>query len=117
MEYALLDTQSSKPFVDQDVCEKINADSEPVRLKSSTMINRSSIVHSRRESGLKVRGYSSQEEIELPLAYTREYISLEKNSILTHKTMEIWDHLLSLAKETPNKLDCPVRLLIGYDCT
>ena len=28
--YALLDTQASNTFVNQDVCEKINADSEPV---------------------------------------------------------------------------------------
>ena len=64
-----------------------------------------------------MRGYFSQEEIELPPAYTQEYISLEKNSIPTRKTAETWDHPFSIAKEMPDKLDCPVGLLIGYDCT
>jgi len=115
--YALLDTQSSNTFVDQDVCEGINADSEPVRLKLSTMTDRSSIVNCRRVSGLKVRGYFSQEEkIVLPPAYTQEYIPLEKSSIRTRKTAGTWDHLPSIAKEMPDELDCPVGLLIGYDC-
>ena len=114
--YALLDTQSSNTFIDQDVCKKINADSEPVRLKLSTMTNRNWIVNSRRVSGLKVREYSSQEEIELPSPYTWEYIPLEKNSIHTHKIVETWDHLLGIAKEMADKLDCLVRLLIEYNC-
>ena len=67
--YTLLDTQCSNTFVDQDVYKKINADSEPVRLKLSTMTSRNSIVNSQCMSGLKVRGYSSQEKIEPPLAY------------------------------------------------
>ena len=114
--YALLDTQSINAFVDQDVCKKINVDFEPVRLKLSTMTNRSSKVCSWCVSGLKVRVYFSQEEIEQPLAYTREYIPVEKNSIPTYKTVETWDHLLSITKEMLNELDCPVGLLIGYDC-
>ena len=98
--YVLLDTQSSNTFVDQGVCKKIYADSEPVRLKLSTMTNRNSIVNPRHISGLKVR-----EEIELPPTYTREYIPLEKNSIPTRKTAEIWGHLLSIAKEIPDEID------------
>ena len=50
--------------------------------------DQSSIVNSRRVSGLKVREYFLQEEIKLPPAYTREYIPLEKNNIPTHKTVE-----------------------------
>ena len=90
--YALLDSLNSNTFIDQDVCKKINADSEPVRLKLSTMTNRNSIVKS------------------------QEYIPLEKNSIPTRKTAETWDRLLSIAKHMPDELDCPVRFLIGYDC-
>ena len=114
--YALMNSQSSNTFVDQDVFKKMNADSEPVRLNLSTMTNWSSIVNSRCASSLKLRGYFLQEEMELPPAYTQEYIPLEKNGIPTHKTAETWDFLLSMAKEMPDELDCPVRLLIGYNC-
>lgn len=36
--YALLDTQSSHTFVDQEVCEKLQAATQPVKLKLSTMM-------------------------------------------------------------------------------
>nr|XP_046230542.1 uncharacterized protein LOC124051127 [Scatophagus argus] len=114
--YALLDTQSSNTFIDQDVCRKMQAHSEPVKLKLSTMTDKSSIVNCHRAVGLRVRGYRSQESIELPPVYTQEYIPLEKNSIPTHETAKRWIHLLSVAKEMPDLLDCPVGLLIGYDC-
>nr|XP_043899053.1 uncharacterized protein LOC122780247 [Solea senegalensis] len=114
--YALLDTQSSNTFIDQDVCQKIQAHTEPVKLKLSTMTDKSSIVNCHRAVGLKVRGYCSQECIELPPAYTQDYIPLEKNSIPTRDTASRWVHLLSVAEEMPDLLNCPVGLLIGYDC-
>lgn len=111
----LLDTQSSNTFVTEDVCEKLEAHAEPVKLKLSTMTDRS-IVNCHRASGLKVRGYSSKECIELPPAYTREDIPLERTSIPTRETAKGWTHLLSIADEMPVLLDCPAGLLIGYDC-
>ncbi|KAM9709232.1 uncharacterized protein ACNS7B_023621 [Menidia menidia] len=113
--YALLDTQSSNTFVTEDVCEKLKVHTDPVRLKLATMTDRS-IVNCHRASGLKVRGYSSKVCIELPPAYTREDIPLEKTSIPTRKTAKGWTHLLSIADEMPDLLDCPAGLLIGYDC-
>nr|XP_015830265.2 uncharacterized protein LOC107395402 [Nothobranchius furzeri] len=115
--YALLDTQSSNTFIDQNVCEKLQARTGPVKLKLTTITDRCSIVPSQRVEGLRVRGYHSQEYIELPPTYTREYIPLEKNSIPTRETAKKWPHLLSIANEMPDLLDCPVALLIGYDCT
>ncbi|KAJ8332755.1 hypothetical protein SKAU_G00416510, partial [Synaphobranchus kaupii] len=114
--YALLDTQSSNTFIDQDVCEKLRADTEPVKLKLSTMTDRGSIVNCHRVVGLRVRGYLSEECIELPPAYTRQYIPLEQKSIPTCETAKGWAHLLSIAEEIPGLLNCPVGLLVGYDC-
>ena len=56
--YALLDTQSSHTFVDQEVCEKLQAAMEPVKLKLSTMMGKDSVVKSQRVCDLKVRGLS-----------------------------------------------------------
>ena len=44
--YALLDTQSSTTFVDKEVCEKMGAGSEPVKLKLTTIMRKDSIVQS-----------------------------------------------------------------------
>lgn len=114
--YALLDTQSTSTFIDHDVCGKIQTHTEPVQLKLSTMTDKSSILNCHRVVGLKVRGYNLQEYIELPPAYTQEYIPLEKNSIPTRETAAGWTHLLSIAEEMPDLLNCPAGLLIGYDC-
>lgn len=114
--YALLDTQSSNTFIVQDICERIRAVTEPVKLKLTTMTDKGSIVPSHRVNGLRVRGYHSQEYIDLPPTYTREYIPLEQISISTCDTAKMWPHLHSIAKEMPTLLDCPAALLIGYDC-
>lgn len=115
--YALLDTQSIKTFVDQDLCEKLQAASEPVKLKLSTMMGRDSVIESRRVSGLKVRGYSSETTISLPPVYSRDFIPLERAHIPTSDTANRWSHLASIANEIPPLMDCEVGLLIGYDCS
>ena len=56
---ALLYTQSSHTFVDQEVYEKLQAAMEPVKLKLSTMMGKDTIVKSQRVCDLKVRGLSS----------------------------------------------------------
>ena len=116
--YAFLDTQSSNTFVDRDVCERLGAKTEHVKLKLSTMTDEGTIVKCQRASGLKVRGYYSKKhaKIDLPPAYTREHIRLEQDSIPTRDTARRWTHLLPIEKELPHRLDCPAGLLIGYDC-
>lgn len=115
--YALLDTQSSHTFVDQEVCEKLQATMEPVKLKLSTMMGRDSVVKSQRVCKLKVRGFSSNVSISLPPAYTRDFIPLDRTHIPTCQTANKWKHLVSMAQEIPPLMDCGVGLLIGYDCS
>ncbi|XP_049318702.1 uncharacterized protein LOC125780534 [Astyanax mexicanus] len=115
--YALLDTQSSNTFVDKEVCEKMGADLEPVKLKLTTMMGRDSIIQSERVSGLRVRGFSSPCFINLPPAYTRDFIPLERSHIPTPKTAKGWRHLKGVAQEMPELMNCEVGLLIGYDCS
>lgn len=115
--YALLDTQSSHTFVDQEVCEKLQAAMEPVKLKLSTMMGKDSVVKSQRVCDLKVRGLSSNISIDLPPAYTRDFIPLDRAHIPTRQTARKWKHLVNLAEEIPSLMDCGVGLLIGYDCS
>lgn len=115
--YALLDTQSSTTFVDQEVCKKMGAGLEPVKLKLTTIMGKDSIVQSDRVSGLRVRGFSSHSFVNLPPAYTRDFIPLERTHIPTPATAKRWKHLSSIAPEIPELLDCEVGLLIGYDCS
>ncbi|XP_048041384.1 uncharacterized protein LOC125265300 [Megalobrama amblycephala] len=115
--YALLDTQSSHTFVNQEVCESLQASMEPVKLKLSTMMGKDSIVESQRVSGLRVRGFSSDSPICLPPVYTRDFIPFERTHIPTCETAMKWKHLQVIVDEMPARMDCGVGLLIGYDCS
>lgn len=115
--YALLDTQSSHTFVDQEVCESLQALMEPVKLKLSTMMGKDSVVLSHRVSGLRVRGLSSDSPICLPPVYTRDFIPFVRTHIPTCETAKRWRHLEVIAHEMPARMDCGVGLLIGYDCS
>ncbi|XP_056597979.1 uncharacterized protein LOC130433119 [Triplophysa dalaica] len=115
--YALLDTQSSNTFVDKEVCEEIGASLEPVKLKLTTMMGKDSIIQSERVNGLRVKGLLSQSLVNLPPAYTRDFIPLERSHIPTSQTAKRWNHLNSIVQEMPKLMDCKVGLLIGYDCS
>lgn len=115
--YALLDTQSSHTFVDQELCGRLQASMEPVKLMLATMMGRDSIVKRQRVSGLRVKGFSSDCLINLPPAYAREFIPLERADIPTCEKANKWKHLAVIAPEMPPLMDCGVGLLIGYDCS
>ncbi|XP_073732301.1 uncharacterized protein [Misgurnus anguillicaudatus] len=115
--YALLDTQSSHTFVDQEICEGLHALKEPVKLRLSTMMGKDVVVTSQRVEGLRVRGFSSNDFICLPPVYSKDFIPLERAHIPTCETARQWTHLAAIADEMPMLMDCGVGLLIGYDCS
>lgn len=82
--------QSSNTFVDQGVSEKMGVGSEPVKLKLTTMTGKYSIVQSERVSGFRVRGFNSKSFVNLPPAYTRNFIPLERSHTPTPETVKRW---------------------------
>lgn len=115
--YALLDTQSDTTFIDQEVSNTLQADACPVKLKLTTMIGRDTIIKSERVSGLRVRGYSSSIHIDLPPAYSKDCIPVNRTHIPTCETARKWNHLSTVVDEIPPLKDCEVGLLIGYNCS
>lgn len=114
--YALLDTQSVTTFILKDIADLLHVKKDPVRLKISTITSRTKVVSSSKMYGLQVRGWKSEERINLPVTYTREYIPANKSDIPTCKTAKVWPHLEHLADEMSPELDCEVGMLIGYNC-
>ena len=74
-----------KTIVDQEVCVKTGAELEPVKLRLTTIVGKYSIVQSERASVLRVRGYSSSSFINLPPAYTRDFIPSNVPTFLSLK--------------------------------
>ena len=107
--YALLDTQSDTTFVDEEVSKTLKVDSCPVTLKLTTMIGCDTIVKSQ-------RGYESPIHIDLPPAYTKNCIPVNRTHIPTSETARQWNHLSTIVDKIPPLQDCEVGLLIGYNC-
>ncbi len=114
--YALFDTQRDTVFVDRELSNKLQADSCPVRLKLTTMTAKDVVMPSERVSGLKVRGYSSSVVLNLPPAYTKDSIPVNRTHIPTYDTARHWKHLSTIVDKIPPLQDCEVGLLIGYSC-
>lgn len=115
--YALLDTQSDTVFIDQDISHELQTNVCPVKLKLTTMMGKNAVVSSERVSGLLVRGFNSATVIELPTAYTKNYIPANREHIPTCETAKLWTHLLPIVDQIPPLLSCEVSLLIGYSCS
>ena len=114
--YALLDSQSDTAFIDQELSHFLHADTVPVKLKLTTMMAKDTVVQSQRVSGIRVRGHNSAVFIDLPYAYTKDCIPVNRAHIPTCETAKQWAHLEMIADEIPPLQDCEAGLLIGYSC-
>ena len=115
--YAILDTQSDATFMLKETCDELGAETEPTKLRLSTITSQELLVDSQRISNLQVRGYNSDLKIPISTAFTRTMIPADDSHIPTKSTAKSWDHLQSIADEMQDLLDCNVGLLIGYDCS
>ncbi len=114
--YALLDTQSDSTFILEDLLDDLNAITQPVQLRLSTMTAVDTITASKRVHGLQVRGLQTANSIRLQQAYTRDFIPVDKSYIPSKRTALQWPHLKHLANQLPPLQNCEVGLLIGFDC-
>ncbi len=114
--YAMLDTQSDSTFILSDLATELNAKSQSVKLKLSTMTSPDTTIESERVEPLQIRGFNLKQQIPLPPAYTRTFIPVDRSCIPTDETAKDWPHLHSLMEEIPPLQSCDVGLLIGFNC-
>ena len=114
--YALLDSQSDSSFILEEVADVLNATTEQVTLKLSTMSSKGTIVPCKRLRDLKIRGLFSSKKITVPTVYTREFIPANRMHIPTPETAKAWPHLEHLAEHIAPQKECEIGLLIGYNC-
>nr|XP_054594598.1 uncharacterized protein LOC129162115 isoform X2 [Nothobranchius furzeri] len=81
------------------------------------MTSQTTTVRSQRVNNLRVRGFYSNKKINLPPAYTSDFIPANRAHIPTDKTAEAWSHLEHLKYDIAPLQDCEVGLLIGYNCS
>ena len=81
----------------------------------STLSNENELVHTSKVSGLHVTGYKSDKGINLGPVFSRLSIPVNRGHIPTFDKIKYWSHLQFLRSKLSPELDCPVRLIIGYD--
>ena len=114
--YALLDTMSDSTFVVEPVVEHLSAPSTSARLRVTTITDQSVSITCNKFTDLQVRGYGRTRRVSLPHCYSRNDIPLDRGHIPSSESASGWSHLRHLREELPPRLDCPVGILIGYNC-
>lgn len=115
--YALHDSQSNTAFIDQEVSDSVIADKYPVKLKLTTMSGKDAVLTSHSALGLRVRGYSSAVQVDLPVTYTKDCIPVNRAPVPNHETAKQWGHLTEIVVEIQPLKNCEEGLLIGYNCS
>lgn len=114
--YALLDTQSDTTFVLQETAYQLGSDSEQAKLQMTTIISQNELISCRKYKDLVIRGYDSNTKVTLPVAYSRDFIPVNESHIPTPEIAKHWPHLKGIAHRIQPLMNCPVGLLIGYNC-
>ncbi|XP_071948982.1 uncharacterized protein [Antedon mediterranea] len=113
--YALLDTQSDTTFVLEDTANQIGASCEPATLRLTTMTSKREVVSCKKYNNLMIRGFFEETKIQLPTAYTREYIPVDQSHIPTPEKTRCYAHLQRISQQIPSRQNCEIGLLIGYN--
>jgi hypothetical protein len=114
--YALIDTMSDSTFVMEDIARELKAPSDKVKLKLTTLTSTQTVINSERYRDLQVRGYNSTDYIQLHDSFSRRDIPVDESHIPTPETASSWPHLRGVRNLVAPKQNCPVGLLIGYNC-
>ncbi|XP_070198795.1 uncharacterized protein [Littorina saxatilis] len=116
--YALLDTMSDATFAVSSVVEGLGATARQTTLKVSTLTETDTLIPCTKYTGLRVRSYFSENDwINLPPAFSRDFLDIHKDHVPTPETVARHPHLRRLATNLiPLQPDCEAGLLIGYDC-
>lgn len=88
--------------MDQEVSDSVIADKYPVKLKLTTMSGKDAVLTSQSALGLRVRGYSSAVQVDLPVTYTKDCIPVNRAPVVV---------------EIQPLKNCEEGLLIGYNCS
>ena len=111
-----LDTQSDSTFILKDILDELDVNSQPVKLRLSTMTANDTVTTSFKVRGLQVRGLSGGNPIKVQQAYSCDFIPVDKSYIPTKETALQWPHLKHITSELSPLQSCNIGLLIGYDC-
>ena len=114
--YAMLDTQSDVSFISQSLAAKLRPNYTSERVTITTLNGQKTKLMNRHKVNVRGFGLAITEEVELD-AYEQESIPCTPSQIPNRGHIAGLPHLNSLLRKLPPKMDIPVGLLIGVDCS
>ena len=115
--YALIDNQSDKSYILQEISDLLLTARVKSKLKVSTITSRDEIQWSDQLVNLQVRGFSSTEAITVNEVYSLPDIPASSEHIPTPQTAAAWPHLEHLAEKFAPLQECQVGMIIGFPCS
>ncbi|XP_067945305.1 uncharacterized protein [Watersipora subatra] len=114
--YALLDSQSDASFISKDIAEKITPTYTQEDVTIRTLNGETTKKLKRYNLLLKGFGAANLEQLKIS-AYEQDDIPCNTAQIPNRNHVRNMPHLRSIERNLPPKLDIPVALLIGTDCS
>lgn len=114
--YALYDSGSSGCFISEDLIDKLNAKSTKSNLKLQTL-HGSKFIETSIVNNLEVSDLYNKNVIQMPKAFSRQEIPIDRTQIPTEEVFQSCPHLKDIAdKVAPYFPHLNVGLLIGTNC-
>ena len=105
--YAVLDDQSTDVFISDTLLDRLEVDAPDVDLQVNT-------IRTKKVAGSFIQDMGNEyTPIEIPFAYSREYIPASHEDIATPCVASQWTHLSHIADKIQHRSDVDIGLLIG----
>ena len=122
--YAMLDNCSQETFINEDILDMLNTGEQTKTTITVKTLSEESTEESIATEGLIVSAlkphltkYPTSNSINLPVAYSRAQLPINKGDIPTAEKLRCWKRLFPILKEIPNyDENILISLLIGGDC-
>ena len=115
--YALIDGQSDKTYILQEVSDLLHTARIQRKLKVSTITSIDEIQWCDRLTNLRVRGFNTSEIITVDELFSLQSIPANRNHIPTPDTAEAWPHLAHISDRLVPLQECAVGMIIGFPCS
>ena len=115
--YAMIDSMSDSTYISEQAADNLDIKGEQSTLRLTTLSCSQELYKCKKYENIRVRAIDSSDVLYLPKTYSHKEISINEAHIPTQSMVNDMPHLRHLKDNFCQKLDIPVGLLIGYNCS
>ena len=108
--YAILENCSQGSFIRDELVEELWITGRKLQLSLKTLTSEKLV------SGIDLKKNRTNEWIELPRTYSKQYLPVEREEVPTPNKIKKWTYLKSISREITKQDDIEIGILIGVNC-